>query len=84
MILLLSISEIAFLGSWKVFVKSAKITTNERNVDAFVCCLELKKPNGPLLLNLHLGGSLTFSQLLVWGPKPALGIAGLFWAIKVV
>ena len=48
MILLLSISEIVFLGSRKVFIKSAKITTNERNVDAFVCCVELKKPNGPL------------------------------------
>ena len=48
MIFLLSISEIVFLGSRKVFIKSAKITTNERNVDAFVCCVELKKPNGSL------------------------------------
>ena len=47
-IFLLSISEIVFPGSRKVFTKSAKITTNERNVDAFVCCVELKKPNGPL------------------------------------
>ena len=48
MVFLLSISEIVFPGSRKVFIKSAKITTNERNVDAFVCCVELKKPNGPL------------------------------------
>ena len=78
MIFLLSISEIVFLGSRKVFIKSAKITTNERNVDAFVCCVELKKPNGPLNPKSPFGRIFNIFTIAGLGTKTC---TGLCWVV---